>query len=263
MSNTEGEVAPSSWLRQKYRSPENFHVVWGQPRAASGSHSQESEPGRARAHIVRTAELSDASGTLHADSSDPPWAVFPPAENSHHSGTMSSNVSGVQKADNHIVFSDSSASDVSEEWRFRASSSAGGDAEPGMAQPSQPREEVDRSEMPAVSVALHDAGRCKPCMFLRTAVGCPSASECNFCHLPHRRRNMPRPCKSKRERFKALFERKAREAGIQPEDGEAEGLEGDEEPYDLGAESLLPAQAPAVGTSAAGCPARRPGILQL
>jgi len=42
---------------------------------------------------------------------------------------------------------------------------------------------------------LHNAGRCKPCKYFNSKVGCGSGRACRFCHLSHRRRTQTRPCK--------------------------------------------------------------------
>jgi len=49
-----------------------------------------------------------------------------------------------------------------------------------------------------VGSLFHENGTCKPCLFVRTDVGCQSGEACKFCHLQHRRRC----CKGKRDRYK-------------------------------------------------------------
>jgi len=53
--------------------------------------------------------------------------------------------------------------------------------------------------------AAHDIGHCKPCLFVHTHVGCSNGSSCEFCHLEHKRKNKPRPCKGKRDRYRKLL----------------------------------------------------------
>ena len=66
----------------------------------------------------------------------------------------------------------------------------------------------------------HEAATCKPCLFLRTSVGCSKGAECEFCHLHHacRPRAGPnRPGKGKRDRYKkmvARMEEEMKEKGV-------------------------------------------------
>jgi hypothetical protein len=55
--------------------------------------------------------------------------------------------------------------------------------------------------------ALHEKGTCKPCLFVNTSVGCQNGAACDFCHLSHKRKSKPRPCKDKRERYRRLIAR--------------------------------------------------------
>lgn len=55
--------------------------------------------------------------------------------------------------------------------------------------------------------ALHDAGKCKPCLFLKSKVGCDKGVDCRFCHLHHKRSENPRPCKGKRDWYKKMLAR--------------------------------------------------------
>jgi len=59
-------------------------------------------------------------------------------------------------------------------------------------------------DLPSVGSALHESGRCKPCLFLHEVMGCKTAERCPFCHLPHNRRNIARQSKGKRDRFRKL-----------------------------------------------------------
>lgn len=54
---------------------------------------------------------------------------------------------------------------------------------------------------------LHDAGQCKPCLFVHTQVGCTNGGACEFCHWVHKRKSRPRPCKGKRDRYRKLLTR--------------------------------------------------------
>jgi len=50
---------------------------------------------------------------------------------------------------------------------------------------------------------LHDAGKCKPCLFAHTKTGCSNGDACPFCHEKHRARG-PRPAKVVRNRCKQM-----------------------------------------------------------
>lgn len=45
---------------------------------------------------------------------------------------------------------------------------------------------------------LHSEGKCRPCHYIRTSLGCLTGRECEYCHLAHTRKSRPRPCKTKR-----------------------------------------------------------------
>merc|ERR1712176_548806 len=53
----------------------------------------------------------------------------------------------------------------------------------------------------------HDTGTCKPCLFSNSKTGCQNGRMCQFCHFPHKRKDKPRPCKGKRERYRKLIQR--------------------------------------------------------
>jgi len=56
--------------------------------------------------------------------------------------------------------------------------------------------------------ALHEEGRCRPCAFVRTEIGCKAKEDCRFCHYEHViTRARLRPCKGKRMRLHKLLER--------------------------------------------------------
>lgn len=51
---------------------------------------------------------------------------------------------------------------------------------------------------------LHASGRCKPCMYINSKVGCMNSEDCRFCHFTHTKKNRPRPCKAKRVQCKQM-----------------------------------------------------------
>lgn len=57
--------------------------------------------------------------------------------------------------------------------------------------------------------ALHDSGKCNPCVHLAQGPGCKRDVDCNFCHLSHEidvKRARRRPCKASRNRYKRLVD---------------------------------------------------------
>eukprot|EP00747_Dinoflagellata_sp_TGD_P063353 gnl/TRDRNA2_/TRDRNA2_153405_c0_seq3.p1 gnl/TRDRNA2_/TRDRNA2_153405_c0~~gnl/TRDRNA2_/TRDRNA2_153405_c0_seq3.p1 ORF type:complete len:339 (+),score=57.43 gnl/TRDRNA2_/TRDRNA2_153405_c0_seq3:93-1109(+) len=62
-------------------------------------------------------------------------------------------------------------------------------------------------QMTSVGSATHDLGTCKPCLFNTSKNGCTNGVLCGFCHFQHKRKNKPRPCKGKRDRYRRLVSR--------------------------------------------------------
>jgi len=85
---------------------------------------------------------------------------------------------------------------------------------------SIPRDE--NGQISSVGAIPHETGTCKPCLFVHTRIGCQNGVECDFCHLSHRRKSKPRPCKGKRDRYRKLILRAESEGvdyrGIMDED---------------------------------------------
>jgi hypothetical protein len=57
----------------------------------------------------------------------------------------------------------------------------------------------------SIAASMHRVGKCKPCVFLNTSVGCKYAAGCMFCHESHAR-SRPRACKAKRDRIRRIVE---------------------------------------------------------
>lgn len=55
------------------------------------------------------------------------------------------------------------------------------------------------SPVPSIGSANHAQGKCKPCMFYHSKVGCEEGATCPWCHYSHK--GARRPCKSKRDRY--------------------------------------------------------------
>jgi len=130
-----------------------------------------------------------------------------------HSVRMDSSQSRESSRGSHIASSNDSRSDISNDWRSMGASTVSNEAPSGT--------------WPSVGSELHPTGSCRPCLFSHTAIGCSNGSACDYCHLNHRRQRGTRPCKAKRDRFKAIAEREARQAGLLPESAAGEGDGGD------------------------------------
>mmetsp|Transcript_95169 Transcript_95169/g.274043 ORF Transcript_95169/g.274043 Transcript_95169/m.274043 type:complete len:282 (-) Transcript_95169:294-1139(-) len=138
----------------------------------------------------------------NGDSSDIPHFVVDGS--SSRSASVSGNLSGQgpQRDGDHILFPEDTMSELSE-------GAQSGDAKPVTltASSGQAVRVVGRS----VGSQNHGVGKCRPCMFVHTVVGCSNGAACTFCHLNHRRTKVTRPCKAKRDKFKALVEQQARQ----------------------------------------------------
>ena len=62
-------------------------------------------------------------------------------------------------------------------------------------------------DLPSAGSTLHQADSCRPCLLLRTNIGCQKGELCDYCHFEHTRRQKMRPSKTKRDRFKRLVQR--------------------------------------------------------
>jgi len=74
--------------------------------------------------------------------------------------------------------------------------------------------------MPSKGSAQHEEGRCKPCAYVSSAVGCSAAETCRFCHYAHTegtKRTKLRPCKGKRDRYRKLVGRISQQIEIDPD----------------------------------------------
>lgn len=68
-----------------------------------------------------------------------------------------------------------------------------------------PRDET--GNLTSIGSTLHDEGGCRPCLFVNAKIGCQNGTLCDFCHFPHKRKNTPRPCKGKRDRYRKMIVR--------------------------------------------------------
>eukprot|EP00428_Durinskia_dybowskii_P028189 CAMPEP_0170252372 /NCGR_PEP_ID=MMETSP0116_2-20130129/26020_1 /TAXON_ID=400756 /ORGANISM="Durinskia baltica, Strain CSIRO CS-38" /LENGTH=270 /DNA_ID=CAMNT_0010503343 /DNA_START=64 /DNA_END=876 /DNA_ORIENTATION=+ len=149
-------------------------------------------------------ESKASSGLASGDSSETPH-MWVESVLSSHSVAASADYNAGTSAEGsgalHVVFPDDSISEPSE---------------PSAASAGVP------SPLASIGSAMHGVGRCRPCMFIHTIVGCANGAACEYCHISHRRRRAARPCKAKRDRFKAIADRQAREAGLLDETSGAE-----------------------------------------
>eukprot|EP00428_Durinskia_dybowskii_P053875 CAMPEP_0170325432 /NCGR_PEP_ID=MMETSP0116_2-20130129/63581_1 /TAXON_ID=400756 /ORGANISM="Durinskia baltica, Strain CSIRO CS-38" /LENGTH=272 /DNA_ID=CAMNT_0010578465 /DNA_START=43 /DNA_END=861 /DNA_ORIENTATION=+ len=195
--------------------PASMHVLWGdrpegQSDDTSFSKTDSAGPGpkpqrggRGRGGGGNGSERSKTSSVC--DSSETPHLLVESELSSQSlavsaDGTAASSME--RPGSHHVVFADDSISEPSE-----TSAAIGG-------APSLP---------PSVGSAMHGVEKCRPCMFINTVVGCANGAACEYCHISHRRRRATRPCKAKRDRFKAIADRQAREAGLLGEAADADG----------------------------------------
>lgn len=65
----------------------------------------------------------------------------------------------------------------------------------------------ENGNITSVGSAKHAEGLCKPCLFTYSKEECKNGVNCEFCHIPHKRRGKARPCKKKRDRYQKLINR--------------------------------------------------------
>lgn len=127
-----------------------------------------------------------------------------------------------QSGEDHVLFGSSAS-------HSNIDSGTGSDSEHASQQrrqPSSQREPLvldETGNVASLGSALHWEDQCKPCLFVHTKVGCQNGASCEFCHFPHKRKNKPRPCKGKRDRYRKLISRMEQE--IDERDGEGGGGE--------------------------------------
>mmetsp|Transcript_19540 Transcript_19540/g.39451 ORF Transcript_19540/g.39451 Transcript_19540/m.39451 type:complete len:266 (+) Transcript_19540:86-883(+) len=265
MGDARYQNSAASWLNETADAvgPPPFHLIWGQ-RMDSRSHSE-------------TVVGSALGYSCSHDSSESPQVVHA-HQQLLRSDAGSSDVSDRGVADPyHILYSSSHSVDAevqtnpSDRPECVPDCRAGGGAvlqsdsgtdEDGARGGGAARGDGGRAPPQwSAGSALHEAGRCKPCMFVNTIVGCTNGSACDFCHLRHQRKHVTRANKTRRDRYKAIVERQALEAGIIPPDSsvcDASGRDGDGGPAGRNG-----AQGPLRGSGGGGRGGRARTILQL
>eukprot|EP00928_Gymnodinium_smaydae_P095769 TRINITY_DN8296_c1_g3_i1.p1 TRINITY_DN8296_c1_g3~~TRINITY_DN8296_c1_g3_i1.p1 ORF type:complete len:334 (+),score=29.32 TRINITY_DN8296_c1_g3_i1:76-1002(+) len=71
--------------------------------------------------------------------------------------------------------------------------------------PSQANEEPVSGSLVSAGAVWHAGGRCVPCKFFRSKVGCKSGLNCEFCHYPHKELS--------RSQLRSRFKRSLQEKG--------------------------------------------------
>jgi hypothetical protein len=103
---------------------------------------------------------------------------------------------------------------------------------PGDARELAQQEGLAAGDHPSVGSIRHELGACKPCLFVRTHVGCQNGMNCTFCHYLHKSKSKPRPCKGKRDRYRKLLIRMEQnaegKAQVEDDDGPDEGEDDDD-----------------------------------
>lgn len=220
------------------------HIVWGRREdqdSASGDASASADmagrSSRTETRFQRAESLllqeqdSDQGSAAAADSSGTPQAVVHVDCTSSQTNS-SFGVAEAPNGSNHRVFSDDNTSETSDDRSSKRHANAGvtlvdrklhvaaggqnrGRSSCGSSDSSRSDNEGGASSaagaaLPSAGSILHEAGKCKPCLFVHSKVGCQNDKSCQFCHLAHRRREKPRPCKGKRDRYKSLIDRTAK-----------------------------------------------------
>jgi len=114
---------------------------------------------------------------------------------------VSSRVLNMEAAGDHVLFSSSPSQSGP---GTDTVSDCGAD---GALKDIQGNGELLQNQVASAGSALHWEDQCKPCLFVHTKVGCQNGARCEFCHFPHKRKNKPRPCKGKRDRYRKLINR--------------------------------------------------------
>mmetsp|Transcript_61543 Transcript_61543/g.121116 ORF Transcript_61543/g.121116 Transcript_61543/m.121116 type:complete len:239 (+) Transcript_61543:2-718(+) len=188
-------------MEQRVRGLPGHHVVWGAEPASSDSTAAGNRQGKGP-----EGGSTDSNGSVQPRfiTSTPRHVGTWPLELDGGSGdTVSSGMAISHTEPGHILFRESPSGDSST-------------AVPS-ATPCAPDEggastaDEDPGPLPSEGSRNHGVDRCKPCMFVHTAAGCARGFACSFCHYTHGRSKFQRPCKAKRDKFKAIAERQVRQ----------------------------------------------------
>jgi hypothetical protein len=179
---------------------ETVHHIWGH--ISSHSDSSDARSGASRRHRTKKAlnermnliEFHDSSAesTLSRGSGECALAEVPTMD-------LAPPVSGTQAYD----FAAASSSSYQSRPPYPQLAVHSAEAEPNDAQLSRFYRSGIREAREDL-LALHYTGECKPCLYLSSKTGCLNGDNCRFCHLPHAKKNRPRPCKAKRTQCKQI-----------------------------------------------------------
>lgn len=190
--------------------PDNHHIIWGGvEKTASASQSGQSassdKPGVPVPSDVKFEKYTDSSSA--------------PEDNSSHGSSHLSE----QRCGNNQATPASSSSRRKESARDRdRQSETENAASQGQHAALAPEgaafidvkddcfpEVADLGDLPSRGAFRHESNKCRPCYFVHRSVGCDKGKECLWCHYKHTgEHNKTRLCKSKRDRYRKLTERK-------------------------------------------------------
>jgi len=214
-----------------YTAPEHSdrfpdHVVWGgddrsnsRPSSRPEGVRKQSPSGQRADQFRRDVECPSSSEDVTSRGSKSSWSS-PSTELVPAVASLPSSCRPPprdQTSEDHVLFGSSPS-------HSNIDSGTGSDSEHASQQrrpPPSQREEVvldETGNVTSMGSALHWEDQCKPCLFVHTKVGCQNGASCEFCHFPHKRKNKPRPCKGKRDRYRKLISRMEQE--IDERDGE-------------------------------------------
>lgn len=223
------------------------HVIWGeverveQNSDGSGDQSLNSQDGKkgSRMYKLQNKKLQPRSGTAQPEDSNSDAQSSAGQSGSRHEVEQASQSSDIARntkrglaevqpsgdehqhqgmedlTDAHVVFYSSSMGTITSDAGSTGTNPRGqatfSNELPSEARPWQEEQlagflDQDGSEM-SLGSQNHGFGQCRPCMFFHTQVGCQNGVKCEFCHFPHRRKDKPRPCKGKRDRYRKLVGR--------------------------------------------------------
>lgn len=200
------------------------HVVWQSHRRVQGG------GGTGRYTAQRLGEFTNLSIQDHSGSASGSSSLSTSATpgGAASSGAGSgSNFAGNPNAVHHICFQSSSSEAGSQDRESSQTRAASPEKGKGIAPEWMASIPEDQNgKLMSLGSRHHPLGTCKPCLFVRTTVGCANGVACPFCHFKHKRSEGRKPCKSKRDRYRRIvaaqeLERVVRQSGVLQEPPEA------------------------------------------
>lgn len=198
------EASDNMWGDELGRA--NFHVIWGNAEKVSGR-SEERSSGE------------KSSGATLSDSWEVPPQVPPNVElRSESASTSRSRQSGSSSPSSERIeqprktkpsplgIMDSIANRGTQSTHTANASDSCGDQEELDEDKGEGPEPDPNGKLPSLGSSRHFDETCKPCLFVHTRIGCKKGEVCLWCHFSHFGQRRPRPCKSKRDRYRKLIE---------------------------------------------------------